>query len=78
MYYYGPMNGAHDWGIGILAFFLWIVVFVVIVAILVRVFSGDHGMHHKQIDEPYEIAKKRYAKGEITKDEFEQLKKDLK
>ncbi len=79
MYYYGPMSGPHDWGVGVLAFFLWIVVFIVIVAVLVKVFSGNHKMHYTtQVDEPFEIAKKRYAKGEITKDEFEQLKKDLK
>jgi putative membrane protein len=28
-------------------------------------------------DTPLEIAKKRYARGEISREEFEQLKKDL-
>jgi putative membrane protein len=28
-------------------------------------------------DNPMEIAKKRYARGEITHEEFEQMKKDL-
>jgi len=28
-------------------------------------------------DQPLEIAKQRYAKGEITREEFEQMKRDL-
>ncbi len=76
--YYGPMYGGQDWGIGILAFVLWFVVFVIIVAILVRVFgSGGHRMHYMEREDPLAIVKERYAKGEINKEQFEQLKKDL-
>lgn len=33
--------------------------------------------HHKNQD-PINILKERYAKGEITKEEFDSMKKDLK
>jgi putative membrane protein len=37
-------------------------------------------MHHRGMgaNDPFEIAKARYAKGEITKEQFDQIKNDLK
>jgi len=38
---------------------------------------GGHHREDGETDSPLEILKKRYAKGEITKEEFEQIKKDI-
>jgi putative membrane protein len=37
--------------------------------------SGRNGSTSKR--DPLDVAKERYAKGEISREEFEQLKKDL-
>jgi len=37
----------------------------------------DHNTQHSRDDEPLKILKIRYAKGEITKDEFEEMKEIL-
>ena len=52
-----------------------------IILILVPLFLWQRGCplntHKEESDTPLEILKKRYAKGEITKDQFEQIKKDI-
>jgi len=78
MYGYPMMNG-NDGGWGILMMFFWFLFLAIGALVIVRLLKGhDHysGYHSHRTD-PVDIAKERYAKGEITKDEFEQLKKDL-
>jgi putative membrane protein len=54
----------------------WIV-FVFIILWLVKAVS--HGKHHRwmHMDSAMDILRERYAKGEITKEQFESMKKDL-
>jgi putative membrane protein len=86
-YYYrgwmgpGMMGGFGGWGgWGIMAIAMLVFWGLVIWGIIALARSGDH---HHQVDSSrgndsaLEILKRRYASGEITKDEYEQKKKDL-
>ncbi len=64
----------------ILVFLFWIAVIVVILFLIrwLIVSTRHHGDRKSEgTDSALEILKIRYAKGEITKEEFEQKKKDL-
>ena len=60
--------------------FMWMVFIVILVAVavywLVREASTKTD-HRLSGETPLDILKRRYAKGEITKEEFEKVKKDL-
>lgn len=58
---------------GIVALLLLVALVVLIVWGVKQVIGRSAGDGKKALD----IAKERYARGEITKEEFEQLKKDL-
>lgn len=83
MYGYYPWGGA--WGAGALGMIFmivfWIIIITLIVA-LVRSLSGKRTWRYYQDErektgEALEVLKTRYAKGEITKEEFEQKKRDI-
>jgi putative membrane protein len=72
------MNG--DWGFG--AIFVILIVILVILFIVWFAARGrrgggtvNWGLSSRR--DPLEIAKERYAHGEINKDQFETIKKDL-
>ncbi|MHB1127939.1 MAG: SHOCT domain-containing protein [Bacillota bacterium] len=58
---------------------LWIVVLVAIVVFAGQFFSRPFGNLHnaRHLETPLEILKRRYASGEISKTEFEAMKRDL-
>lgn len=79
----GP--GMMGWGYGmgwfgtvIMAVF-WVAVIVGIIFLIRWLVVSTHGSAHRggSEDSPLEILKRRYARGEINKDEFEEKKKDL-
>ncbi len=70
-YGYGMMSGGY-WFLGLL---FWILVIIGIVLLIKYLWEG--GGAKKGEESALEILKKRYAKGEISKEEFEEKKKDL-
>ncbi len=71
------MFGDHT-GFGFGGGFMWIFWIIIIVAIiaLVKGFSGG-GSSASSSESPLEILRKRYARGEISEEEFEHYRKTL-
>jgi putative membrane protein len=67
-------------GYGFMGVFMWIFWILVIVGVvfLVKwlVQQGKQSQSGREED-PLDILKRRYARGEVNKEEFEQIKKDL-
>jgi len=58
---------------------MWLVFLILlgVIAYLVVQFTRAKGFYGSAGETPIDILKKRYAKGKITKEEFEKMKKDL-
>lgn len=69
------MMGYDGWGWGFMMFF-WAALFVVGTVLAVRFLKSDTTVN-SETNDPLDIIKKRYAKGEITKEQFVEMKKDL-
>lgn len=74
---YGPAGGG---GLifAILSLIFWVAVVWLVVSLIIN-FSHNHGhsQHWLSHEDPLELAKARYAKGEISQEEFNRIKKDL-
>ena len=72
---YGHQMMGFGYG-GILMWILWIVIITVIVYALTRIFKSGN-LWKGSSEKPLDILKKRYARGEISKEEYEYMKKEL-
>lgn len=69
-------NDMMGWGGGIGMIFFWIIIIVLIVFLIKWLVSqSKRGLEKKE--SPMDILKRRYARGEIDKAEFEEKKNDL-
>jgi putative membrane protein len=78
--------GEHFWWGGWWMFPMAMPIIMIIVALVVVYFLFGRGGYRppwdrypsgRETETPLDILKKRYARGEIKKEEFEQMKKDL-
>lgn len=73
MHWYPDMMG---WGGGIGMIIFWIILIVVIV-LLVKSFTSRSSERIERRESPMDILNRRYASGEIEKEEYAEKKKDL-
>lgn len=78
--YYHMMDGGQYWNDGMMFIgLIWIALAAFVVAYIIRGRNrsqdGNPPAPHKET--PLDIAKARYAKGEINKEQFDQIKTDL-
>ncbi|OCX54017.1 hypothetical protein BEL04_07010 [Mucilaginibacter sp. PPCGB 2223] len=66
-------QGYHFWGMHLIWWFLWCIVLIWIFAI-----PYDLPGQRKRKDSPMDILKRRFASGEITKEDYREKKKILK
>jgi len=64
------MDGQY-WGMG------WGMWFIPLLIIALIIFLYKNNNSSTQKETPMEILKKRYAKGEITKEQYEEMKKNI-
>lgn len=73
-------DGAMGWGWGVLGMVWMLVFWVMIIGLIawaVRQFSGGRRGESGESESPLEIAQKRLARGEISREEFEELRVTL-
>lgn len=65
-------------GIGLFIMILMLVLVIGGMVFFIKIVTSRGGKTPETTDSVMEILKTRYAKGEITREEFEQMKKDLR
>jgi putative membrane protein len=85
--HYGWMHDMMGWGMWMTPWGLILVVILVVILIYALAgragqrpsepSSGSHREEKRDLETPLDILKKRYARGEISREDFEQMKKDL-
>jgi putative membrane protein len=71
------MMGYSGYG-GMFMWLIWIIIAGVVIYLFVNRIKGTGILKDPSTERPEDILKRRYARGEITREEFEKLKRDIK
>ena len=71
------MMGGFGMGFGFIGMIIFWVVLIAAVYLIIRSINNTPKNHKGNSQSSMEILKKRYASGEITKDEFERMKQEI-
>lgn len=78
MWFWGTHMG-NWWWLGIIFYLFFLVGLIVLIIFVIKLLSSSEKREQNlPREEPLEVLKRRYAGGEITKEQLEQMKKDLK
>ena len=75
---YGAYGNMTDWsgfGLGWIWMLLWWIFIILAIVAVVKWLSDNQSGTKKESNNALDILKERYAKGEITKEQFEEMKK---
>ncbi len=75
----GHYMGDWDHMMGYGGLFMWLILAIVVAVILYFIYARKNSVlpGGSKNESPIEVLKKRYAKGEITKEDFDRMKKDI-
>jgi putative membrane protein len=76
-YGWGHMDGWHNRGF-FGGWWMWLIAIILIGAVIYFAVKSSQNKETGRSGDALEILKKRYARGEITKEEYDSMKKDLK
>lgn len=71
-------HGEYIWWLMPLFHMFGFIIFILIVAAVIRTLSSKGRGYDQASHTPLDILKERYARGEITREEFHRMKDDLK
>ena len=72
------MHGWDGFGMGGGMMFLWVILLLVVIAVIVWAVGRTSGPGQTGASSAEETLKQRYARGEITKEQYDQILADLR
>lgn len=70
--------GYYGMGMGGWMMILWVIIGLILIGVVIRAISRAAPPQQLRGDTPEDILRQRYAHGEVTREQFEQMQSDLR